>query len=87
MRDIAALTSFNPFQKKDDVMDSAKSTQFVSRLAAEYPQGFQIRNSNFAVIGAAKDHYGVRVSTHLWHDATDIDLLVDAMWDLSKKMA
>lgn len=83
----SALTSFNPFQKKEDVMNSTKSSQYVSRLAAEYPQGFQIRNSNFAVIGAAADHYGVRVSTHLWHDATDIDLLVDAMWDLSKKMA
>ena len=84
---LSALTSFNPFQNKADVMNSQKSSSFVARLAAEYPQGFVIRNSNFPVIGAAAEHYGVRVSTHLWHDATDVDLLVEAMWDLSKKMA
>lgn len=83
----SGLTSFNPFQNKADVMVSQKSSQFVSRMSSDYPQSFQIRNSNFAVIGAPADHYGVRVSTHLWHDATDVDLLVDAMWDLSKKMA
>jgi hypothetical protein len=27
------------------------------------------------------------VSTHLWQDADDIDRVVDAMWDLSRKMA
>ncbi|QNP49624.1 aminotransferase class V-fold PLP-dependent enzyme [Diaphorobacter aerolatus] len=84
---VSALTSFNPFQNKDDVMNSQKSSQFVARMASDYPQGFQIRNSNFPVIGAAAEHYGVRLSTHLWHDATDVDLVVDAMWDLSKKMA
>ncbi len=82
-----ALTSWNPFQNKADVMDSVKSTAFVSRLQAEYPQGLIIRNSGFEVIGAAAQHYAMRVSTHVWHDANDIDALVDAMWDLSRKMA
>ncbi|GHC97111.1 aminotransferase [Pseudorhodoferax aquiterrae] len=84
---VCALTSFNPFRNKDDVMNSAKATQFVSRLQAEYPQGLIIRNASFPVIGAASNHYAMRVSTHLWHDANDIDALVDAMWDLSGKMA
>ena len=82
---LSALTCFNPFQNKDDVMNGTKSSTFVARMLSDYPQGFVIRNSNFPVIGAAADHYGVRVSTHLWHDARDIDLLVDAMWDLSRK--
>ncbi|MBL8356954.1 MULTISPECIES: aminotransferase class V-fold PLP-dependent enzyme [Delftia] len=84
---LSALTCFNPFQNKDDVMNGTKSSTFVARMLSDYPQGFVIRNSNFPVIGAAAEHYGVRVSTHLWHDARDIDLLVDAMWDLSRKMA
>ena len=84
---VCALTSFNPFQNKADVMDTVKSAAFVSRIQAEYPQGFIIRNSGFEVIGSAAQHYAIRVSTHLWHDANDIDLLVDAMWDLSRKMA
>ena len=84
---VCALTSWNPFQNKADVMDSVKSAAFVSRLQAEYPQGLIIRNSGFEVIGAAAQHYAMRVSTHVWHDANDIDVLVDAMWDLSRKMA
>nr|WP_326540091.1 aminotransferase class V-fold PLP-dependent enzyme [Pseudorhodoferax sp.] len=83
----SALTSFNPFRNKADVKDTTKSGQFVTRLQNEYPQGFIIRNSGFEVIGETAQHYAMRVSTHLWHDANDIDLLVDAMWDLSGKMA
>lgn len=84
---VCGLTCFNPFQNKADIMVSAKSASFVTRMQAEYPQGFVIRNVGFEVIGATAQHYGVRVSTHLWHDANDIDALVDAMWDLSRKMA
>jgi len=85
---LSALTSFNPFYKKNkgDIMDSAKSNAFVARMLSDYPQHFIIRNANFAVIGAPQEHYGVRVSTHLWHDANDVDKLVDAMWDLANKM-
>lgn len=83
---LSALTSFNPFQVKTDVMDAAKSTAFVTRMLNEYPQHFIVRNANFSVIGAASDHYGIRVSTHVWHDANDVDQLVNAMWDLSRKM-
>jgi isopenicillin-N epimerase len=84
---VCALTSWNPFRNKADVMDATKSGQFVTRLLNEYPQGLIIRNSGFEVIGSAAQHYAMRVSTHVWHDANDIDALVDAMWDLSGKMA
>jgi isopenicillin-N epimerase len=84
---VCALTSWNPFRNKADVMDATKSGQFVTRLLNEYPQGLIIRNSGFEVIGSTAQHYAMRVSTHVWHDANDIDALVDAMWDLSGKMA
>ena len=84
---LSALTSFNPFQNKADVMNATKSSTFVARMLSDYSKGFVVRNASFAVIGAAADHYGVRVSTHLWSNAADIDGLVDAMWDLTKKMA
>lgn len=84
---LSAITSFNPFQNPADVLDSAKSGAFVSRLLNEYPRGFVIRNVNVPVIGSARDHYAIRISTHLWYNASDIDRLVNAMWDLSRKMA
>ena len=48
--------------------------------------GFVIRNVNFPVPGSQGDHYGVRVSTHLWSNFDEVNQLVDAMWDLSGKM-
>ncbi len=84
---VCALTSFNVFRNRADVTNATKANQFVARLQAEYPQGLIIRNASFPVIGAASNHYAMRISTHLWHDANDIDALVDAMWDLSGKMA
>lgn len=84
-----ALTCFNPFYKTTPayIMDSAKSANFVARMASDYNPSFIIRNVNFQVIGAPSDHYGVRISTHLWTNADEIDALVDAMWDLANKMA
>jgi len=82
---ITGLTGFNPFRNPDDVMNQQKSTEFVARMLSEY--GFVIRNVNFEVQGAPAEHWGVRVSTHLWHDADDIDRLVDSMDALSRAMA
>jgi len=79
------LTGFNPFRNPDDIMSREKSTQFVARMLDEY--GFVIRNVNFEVQGAQAEHWGVRVSTHLWHDADDIDRLVESMDALSRAMA
>lgn len=84
---LTALTSFNPFVNPRDITDPAKSDQFVNRMVSDYTPGFVVKNVATPVIGSASDHWVVRVSTHLWNDATDIDQLVDAMWDLSMKMA
>lgn len=84
---LSAVSSFNPFQKKEDVLNSQKSGQFVSRMLSDFTPGFSIRNVGFAVPGATANHYGVRISTHLWHDADDVDRLVDSMWNLSRTMA
>jgi isopenicillin-N epimerase len=82
---VSALTSFNPFVRQTDVLDSVKSGQFVARMLSDYSPGFVIRNVNVPVIGAPSDHYVIRISTHLWTSASDIDRLVEAMWDLSRK--
>ncbi len=67
-------------------MNSAKSREFVARMLSDYSPGFVIRNVNFPVIGAASDHYAIRISTHLWTSVEDIDRLVGAMADLAGKM-
>jgi isopenicillin-N epimerase len=81
---VCALTAFNPMRRPADITDKAKSDAFVKRMQDEY--GFIIRNVNFPVPGQEKDHFGVRVSTHIWTNAAEIDQLVDAMWELSGKM-
>ena len=83
---VSAVTSFNPFINPADVMNSAKSGEFVARMLSDYSPGFVIRNVNFPVIGAASDHYAIRISTHLWTSVEDIDRLVGAMADLAGKM-
>jgi selenocysteine lyase/cysteine desulfurase len=81
---VCALTAFNPFRNPEHVKEKARSDAFVKRMLDEY--GFVIRNVNFPVPGSQQDHYGVRVSTHLWSNMDDVNQLVDAMWDLSGKM-
>lgn len=67
-------------------MNSAKSGEFVTRMLSDDSPGFAIRNVNFPVIGAASDHDAIRMSTHLWTGVDDIERLVAAMQDLSRKM-
>lgn len=50
-----------------------------------YAPGFVIRAVNVPVIDSPSEHWPMRISTHLWHNATDADRLIDAMWDLSRK--
>ena len=83
---MSAVTSFNPFTNPADVLSSAKSGQFVSRMLSDFSPGFVIRNVNVPVIGAPSDHYVIRISTHLWTSVADIDMLVTAMSDLSRNM-
>ncbi|MGW1682188.1 aminotransferase class V-fold PLP-dependent enzyme [Saccharopolyspora sp. NPDC002376] len=82
---VCALSSFNPFRNPADVLDKAKSDQFVARMKDEY--GIVIRNVDFPVIGSARKHAPVRISTHLFHQRDDVERVVDAMWDLAGKMA
>jgi len=84
---LTALTSFNPFKTPADIMDQKKSDEFVARLLNDVKPGFIVRNVNFPVSGAAAEHWGIRISTHLWHDTRDIDRLVEAMDEISRKMA
>lgn len=81
---VCALTAFNPFRNPEHIKDKVKSDAFVERMLDEY--GFVIRNSNFPVPGSQAEHYGVRVSTHLWSNMSDVDQLVDAMSELAGKM-
>jgi isopenicillin-N epimerase len=78
-----ALTSFNPFITRSRITSSATSTAFVNTLLTKY--GFVVRNVNVPIgtIDPATqptDHWPIRISTHLWHDAADVERLVDAMW-------
>lgn len=83
---VSALTSFNPFVTASDILNSAKSGEFVARMLSDYSPGYVIRNVNVPVVGAPSDHYAIRISTHLWSSVDDIDRLLAAMYELSRKM-
>ena len=80
----SALTTFNPFVTASDVMSLAKATEFVTRLHDEYR--ITIRTTIVPVVGAAAPHNVIRVSTHLFHDADDVDRFVDSAWRLAREM-
>jgi isopenicillin-N epimerase len=83
---VSAVTSFNPFNNAGDILNSAKSNEFVARMLSDYSPGFVIRNVNVPVVGAPSDHYPIRISTHLWTGVDDVERLVMAMDDLRRKM-
>jgi isopenicillin-N epimerase len=74
---LSALTSFNPFVNHDDIYSAEKSSAFVSALREK---GFGIRNTSVPAIGHEQMLRPMRISTHLWHSADDVDALVEAMW-------
>lgn len=80
----SALTTFNPFITASDVMTPAKASEFVTRLHDEYH--ITIRTTIVPVAGAAAAHNVIRVSTHLFHDAHDVDRFVDSAWRLAQEM-
>ena len=81
---LSALTSLNPFIRTDDIHSAEKSSQFVARLRQ---LGYNVRNTSVPVIGDPVAHRPLRISTHLWHNADDVDGLVDAMWQTAQEMA
>ncbi|WP_217167765.1 hypothetical protein [Streptomyces sp. AC512_CC834] len=82
---MCALTSFAPFRDPADVHDAKKASTLVTRLKEEH--GIVIRSSEFPVIGSAKQHQTLRISTHLFHQKRDVERLVDALWRLSREMS
>lgn len=88
---VSALTSFSPFHAANAAIstgqsaaETAQSTTFVTRLREEY--GIVIRNTAVPVIGSPAPHHPLRISTHLFHSARDVDRLVRSMADLAAKM-
>ncbi|MDR4308545.1 aminotransferase class V-fold PLP-dependent enzyme [Chelatococcus sambhunathii] len=89
---LSALTSFSPFHKNSLVLqlgdaataETNQSTEFVTRMREEY--GIVIRNTAVPVIGSPAPHHPMRISTHLFHSARDVDRLVRSMKDLAMKM-
>jgi selenocysteine lyase/cysteine desulfurase len=82
---LSALTAFNPFAAPGDVLDPTKAATFVTRLHDEYH--ITIRTTIVPVVGAPAAHNPIRVSTHLFHTAQDVDRFVDSAWRLSRAMA
>ena len=88
---LSALTSFSPFHEANvsistgqSADETAQSAAFVARMLSDY--GIVIRNTAVPVIGSPAPHHPMRISTHLFHSARDIDRLVNAMADLTSKM-
>ncbi len=78
----SGLTSFNPFP---DTGDQKKIEEFVDRLKME--AGYVIRFTEFHLhMDDPKPTFALRISTHLFHDRTQIDGVVDAMYGLYREM-
>jgi isopenicillin-N epimerase len=78
----SGLTSFNPFK---DISDQNKIQEFVDRLKKE--MGYVTRFTEFHLhVGDPKPTFALRISTHLFHDLTQVDGAVDAMHRLWKTM-
>ncbi len=76
----SGLTAFNPFK---DLNNQEKIETFVDRLKKE--MGYVIRSTEFHLNkGDDKYSYALRVSTHLFHDKTQVEGVVDAMHRLWK---
>lgn len=82
---LCALTSFNPFRNPADITNQQKSGEFVARMKDTH--SIVIRNVDVAVIGSAKPHYPLRISTHLFHREEHVERVVDAMWEVSAALA
>jgi selenocysteine lyase/cysteine desulfurase len=75
------ITAFNPFP---DTGDQKKIQEFVDFLAEE---GYVIRFTEFLLhVGDPKPTFALRISTHLFHNQTQIDGVVDAMYGLYREM-
>jgi isopenicillin-N epimerase len=77
----SGLTSFNPFP---DINDQEKIQEFVDRLKKE---GYVIRFTDFHLHREDPEPtFALRISTHLFHDQTQVDNVVSAMHEIYRKM-
>lgn len=78
----SGITAFNPFA---DQTDLAILNLFRDRLREAY--GFIVRTTDFKVsLADTEDSHALRISTHLFHDESDVTDLVQAMADLYARM-
>jgi isopenicillin-N epimerase len=79
----SGITAFNPFP---DIHDQKKIENFVDRLKKE--AGYVVRSTEFNLhVGDEKPTFALRISTHLFHEQTHVDGVVDAMHQLHAKTA
>ena len=78
----SGLTAFNPFP---DASDQKKIEEFVNRLKEE--AGYVIRSTEFPLhVGDPNPTFALRISTHLFHNKTQVDGVVDSMHGLYREM-
>ena len=77
----SGISSFNPFADQSDL---TTLNLFRDRLREEY--GYAIRTTDFEINQGAGEVHALRISTHLFHDNSDVEGLVEAMADLFADM-
>jgi isopenicillin-N epimerase len=78
----SGLTTFVPLNAFDPA-DGDRSSEFVERLREEY--GFVVRNTSVNMPAGGDPHRPLRISTHLFHDAKDVEGVIYACADLASK--
>jgi isopenicillin-N epimerase len=78
----SGLTTFVPLNAFDPA-DGDRSSEFVERLREEY--GFVVRNTSVNMPAGGDPHRPLRISTHLFHDAKDVEAVIFACADLASR--
>ena len=78
----SGLTAFNPFS---DLSDNVILKEFRDRLREEY--GYIIRTTDFHITQAGPEVHTLRISTHIFHNESDVYGLVEAMHALFINMS
>lgn len=84
---LTGMTAFMPFINPADRNNTAKFSQFRSRLLTEYPVRIVVAGGGINVVPDPLPQVACRIHTHIYIDAAEVDVLVDSMWDLANKMA
>lgn len=84
---LTGMTSFNPFINPADKYNTTKYSQYRSRLLSEYKTKIIVAGGGISIGSDPQLQVACRIHTHIYIDASEIDELVDCMWDLANKMA